>query len=630
MIDMLNDPNIYIKIASEVIDKRIDKFFESMKDILTSRSYDLKLKFSKQALKDYLNTTIKKVSTVKTLLYPEKPVLINDFYVDIDLSFKNKLISSDRIESLLKIDKNLIVTGLAGCGKSTFIKYLFLNAIENRMYIPLFIELRYLTLGEDLISFIFKVLEGLNFPPDENFFKRLLKKGKFIIFLDGIDEINPEMSTKFQREIFELSLKYDKNYFVITSRPNESFISWSNFTELKIRPLSKEKAILLIKKLNFNSYLKNKFISDFNHHLFKKYKSFTTNPLLLTLMLLTYIESGSIPNKVTLLYDQVFETLWMRHDITAKPYYHRKRFTALDFEKFKKVFSYFCSQSYHDRKIRFTRSEIRDYLDKYKEKSNFTFDIDNYISDLVQTVCLLIQEGYYFTFIHRTFQEYFTALYILNCNKEVRKKLYTKLCLRIPSDNVLDTIFEINRDIFENEFLIPRIEATKEITKFNRLKSNIESFRIFTRIGFKIAFLNYPHAHLALDNNHKTKNLIEIVYRIYFKLYPIPKNIVQLGISYRKNFLQNKISYYKKFINGEKVDGICIYKKEKVSISEAFRFSKSHPERILLIELDTLEKNDEDLYNFCLAQIDNNYNQYLYLIYILETISKKQANSELV
>jgi hypothetical protein len=72
----------------------------------------------------YLRTSFERCSSVKTLLSQDRPLALLDIYVHllldcIDLHF----IDDDLIDQLPSY-RRIMITGLAGCGKSMFMKYL--------------------------------------------------------------------------------------------------------------------------------------------------------------------------------------------------------------------------------------------------------------------------------------------------------------------------------------------------------------------------------------------------------------------------------------------------------------------------------------------------------------------------
>ena len=139
------------------------------------------------------------------------------------MELNNKIIDTRSVKNLIEISNSLIITGIAGTGKSTLMKYLFLDSIKNEIGIPIFIEIR--NVKNDIFSDLFEILKKSNFPQDVDLFKKTLKSGKFIIFLDGIDEVSPEIRDKINSEILDMRESFSNNVYMVTSRPYDNFIS---------------------------------------------------------------------------------------------------------------------------------------------------------------------------------------------------------------------------------------------------------------------------------------------------------------------------------------------------------------------------------------------------------------------
>ena len=623
---MFNVKDIFTEVISKIVNERIDKIFRGFTAFFKRKYNQHKIKTG-SAFKEYIKLSIEKYKYTKTILYRYKPVLIEDFYVDLDLKLNNKIIDTKRVKNLIEISNSLIITGIAGTGKSTLMKYLFLDSIKNEIGIPIFIEIR--NVKNDIFSDLFEILKKSNFPQDVDLFKKTLKSGKFIIFLDGIDEVSPEIRDKINSEILDMRESFSKNVYIVTSRPYDNFISWSHFTELKLSPLTKEKAKLLMKKINYENSIKDKFLSDFDI-IFRNHESFATNPLLLTLMLMTYVEYSAIPTKVSLLYEQIFEMLYSRHDAT-KFGYSRKHYSNLSQYEFKKVISCFSLNSYLDGKIRFTKEEINGYLERVKKILEIEFDEDEILKDLLQSVCLLIQEGFYYTFTHRTFQEYFTSFFIVNTKIDKRKKLLEIAFKRVSADRTLDLIFEMNKDIFENEFLIPRLYEIKEETKYDKLNNNEESFRIFVENGgFDYSIITYPQTLTHFHNPYKKNGLLELVNRIYPKIYPKSNDITKYYMYYREKYLISNVNYYKNYLKEREKKGIVLYnsniiKKEQLLLTRDLK--AKNLDDFLIFSITELKK-DIKFYYFCLADIDFSYSEYLYLMYLMKKITNGQSRKK--
>ena len=157
--------------------------------------------------------------------------------------------------------------------------------------------------------------------------------------------------------------------------------------------------------------IKDKFYKELDEYLYEKYETFASNPLLLTIMLLTFESRVSIPDKLNDFFEQAFTTLFHTHDAT-KGGYKRDIRSKLGYEDFKAVFSYFCFKSFFNSDYKFSENKALEYIGAAKQKRiiDTYFNSMDYLKDLTNSVCMLIHEGLEFRFSHRSFQDFFGAL----------------------------------------------------------------------------------------------------------------------------------------------------------------------------------------------------------------------------
>ncbi len=89
------------------------------------------------------------------------------------------------------------------------------------------------------------------------------------------------------------------------------------------------------------------------------------------------------------------------------------------------------------------------------------FDIDNYIFDLVNSLCLIYKEGFSYTFAHRSFQEYFTAVFLKELSDINLQKYGIQMIKREPErasqDNVFEILYDMIEERFEKNILLPTL-----------------------------------------------------------------------------------------------------------------------------------------------------------------------------
>ncbi|MCG2572876.1 NACHT domain-containing protein [Acinetobacter sp. ME22] len=408
----------------------------------------------------YLERNYERYSKIKTLLYREKPVNIKDFYIRTDLKIQKKVVEESQFINEIEVNKRLIIQGGAGSGKSTFCKSLFIELIEKPIGIfPIFIELRHLNNQPDksIYNFILNSMIAINPSFNKEQLDYALKLGKVLAILDGFDEINREDREDVEREILNLSNNYHGIRILISSRFDTRFTSWEEFYQYTILELDKNKALSLINRLDYDRQVKQSFLKELDNRLYDSHRSFASNPLLLTMMLLTYEQIAEIPNKLHLFYEQAFLTLFNKHD-SLKSMYKRKSFCGLPLDDFKRCLEAFCILSYCDKLYYFEENQIKKYLDNSILISSASTQSEDFLSDLIGSVCILQRDGLGFNFTHRSFQEYFSALFLVNRSSTRKYDLFEKIFNISRQDNVINMVNDINPSLLEKEWIIPKTE----------------------------------------------------------------------------------------------------------------------------------------------------------------------------
>ena len=252
--------------------------------------------------------------------------------------------------------------------------------------------------------------------------------------------------------------RYPDNYYILSSRPCSEFIEFQRFTVLSSLPLTLEQAVSLIKKIKFDMEIKNRFLKVLETELFETHESFASNPLLLSIMLLTFDNYAEIPAKLHLFYSNAFETLYSKHDAT-KSGYRREMRSILSYDVFRNAFSCFCFITYSHNKYKFSHDEILSYLSRVIKLTKVSFDVNDYLYDLVSSLSVLYSEGEYYQFAHRSFQEYFSAVFLKELSDNQMEKLAMQLIrrdrIRASSDSVFSMLFDMAQLRFEKNILLP-------------------------------------------------------------------------------------------------------------------------------------------------------------------------------
>ena len=541
------------KFVADFIAKNIENILDIGKKTFHSFDETVQVKL-KTAYTTYLKNTRDKYSKSKSFFIRNESVDLYTYYEAIGIKSGNLQINEPSFPKCIESSNRIVITGTGGSGKSVLIKHLFLDCINNKKYTPVLIELRDLNDGKiDLNKSIETTLESFGFNISGDYINKAKKEGHFCFLLDGYDEVNYAKRKKLLIQIKKLSNSFSKCPIIISSRPDDVFNGIDDFRIYQVLPLNLKSASKLIKKLPFDNEIKTKFTNDLAGGLFDKHKSFLSNPLLLSIMLLTYGENAEIPSKLSIFYNQAYEALFQRHDAN-KGGYKRDRLTKLDIQDFQRVFSLFSLQTYEKRLFKMTKLDCLSYIKKSKSNVQHDFNEEDYLSDLLSAACLLIEDGLEIAFSHRSFQEYFVALHISTAQPNIQEKLINRYWKNIDSDEVIRLLLELNPDLVERLLIIPQLEKL-----FNELNVKKQVGITHAAKYFKLSYtqinvdVDGDRVSATIANNHQHISSIVHMTIDHCESYTFPN---------KAYFTKHLKSMYKNYgVSGEKK----IYETKKMS-----------------------------------------------------------------
>ena len=483
--------------------------------------------------KDSLSQTFDRCTRMKTLISRDVPVNLLEQYVHVKFTHlsKDQNIEYDDFEVIDQIRerKRVTIQGTAGGGKTVFMRYLWISYfVESRGKIPIFLELRRLNelTVVDLTTFIFRNIITNDEKIGMDIFKKSISEGRFTFVFDGFDELSEERRPSVEKQILELSARYKDNLIVVSGRPDSRFEAWQDFSTFRVKALEKEQVIDLIKKVDFDQVIKHKFIDAINRSLYERHESFLSSPLLATMMLLTFSHYAEIPEKIHVFYDLAFDTLFSKHD-ALKEAFSRRKYTDLSIDIFKRRFSFFCLLSYIDEKFEFTRDELLRYIRKSAEIDGVEIDAEALTRDLLESVCMMQEDGIGITFTHRSFQEYFTAYCLSRMPASKLTLLLPKISSR-ASDSVFVMILDMNKDLVEEAYVLPAIRKAKKV--FRLLGSQTTAAQFAESFGIKLVLeyeKNFPRTFQVDADDSEANQLRRLSEKMYPQLYDATKSKIK-------------------------------------------------------------------------------------------------------
>lgn len=426
-----------------------------------SREDAISLRSSSEVIRDYLEATITRCSHVRTLLYREMGADLGRLYVSTLFSRNEQEVSEDELFAHVANSHRVIVSGTAGSGKSMFMKHVALHGIRSECgKIPIMVEMRNINHSQSsILQHIRDDVLGAHMPDlNDEILDALLRSGLFRLVLDGLDETHFERRSVYRQELDYICRRYSSLEIILSTRPEEETLALPSFTVYRVLPLPQETAKELISRIEYDPIVKTGFISNFKK-IYTTHFEMASNPLLLTMLLLTYDQVGEIPSRMHVFYNQAFETLVLKHD-RLKAHYVRPTYSTLDLESIKKVYSLFCTASFAENEISFTEERCLALVGDSLSYYNIGSEAPAILNDLIFSYSMLKRDGLFITFVHRSFQEYFCAVFVSKMPVEEFGITFDALLQRASTDACVSMLCDMVPDLILAHWGKPLLETT--------------------------------------------------------------------------------------------------------------------------------------------------------------------------
>jgi hypothetical protein len=430
---------------------------------------------------EYLSRSYSKYSIINSIVLKNNQNKITDLYIPLTLidderSNEGNNPLSHKVtgynNNFFEKYKKLLITDTAGMGKSTLLKWIFLDVINKGEKIPILIELRKLSETNNILNEIMKELNPINSEFDKEFVLDLINRGDFIFLLDGFDEIPFMYKSKVTTYLQEFIWKANKNIYVISSRREPETSGFTDFKEFHIKPLEISEAHILLRKYGKNTAEVENLIQSINNpRTLIQIKDFLKNPLMVSLLFKGYEYKPSIPNKKHIFYYNVYSALFDEHDFTKGGAYTHEKRSKLDIDQFHSVLRKLGYLSLQKNTVEFDKSTLLDYIGKAKANCyGATFTNVEFLNDIYITVPIFVCEGDTYKWSHKSFMEYFAAQYIFKDTGSFKNSILNaiKNSKKISTySNLMDIYFDLDQKGFEEIFVVDLVKSFIEFFERN-------------------------------------------------------------------------------------------------------------------------------------------------------------------
>jgi nucleoside-triphosphatase THEP1 len=328
---------------------------------------------------------------------------------------------------------HLMILGQPGAGKSTFLRKIGLEALKGKSgqiqgeIIPVLLELKQFTTNEvNIYNIIEQEFISCQLPLAKEFTNQLLRRGKLLLLLDGLDEVPNKNFELVIDKIQEFVKEYKQNKFVISCRTAAYRQKFQNFKEFIIADFNDQQ---------IQQFINNWFYSEVDKQLGtaekcwnkiknqKATKELARTPLLLTFLCLEYDESQDLPKKKATLYGNALDILLRRWSAEKRlPYEPIYRQLGIDLEKI--MLAEIAYDNFATDKLFFSQPEVLNQIQKVIDNNDNApknLDVGKILDAITIEQGILVERARnVFSFSHLTLQEYLTAQYIYD-NRLVEK-----------------------------------------------------------------------------------------------------------------------------------------------------------------------------------------------------------------
>jgi hypothetical protein len=422
---------------------------------------------------------------------------------------------ADRVDGLTLViqpdNDRLFILGKPGSGKTTFLKYVALQAAKGKIdKVPIFVSLKaWADSGLALPVFVARQFELCGFPNAQPFVNLLLRNGLALVLFDALDEVDQKARERMRliSTLTDFSEQYRQSQVIVTCRIAATDYTFRGFKYVEVADFNEGQMYAFIRKwFKDDSFTRGKFWEEFQRDEHRGLRELGRIPLLLTLLCLAFQETLSFPQRRVEIYQQALDALLKKWDasrkVTRDDIYYK-----LSLGRKCQMLARIAAGTFEQGSYFFRQAELEKWIVAYLQNLP-PADLDEDIDGTAVLKAIEAQHSILgecaqriYTFVHLSFQEYFTAKFIV---ENAAQGTLTRLLSHCTDDRWREVILITaslldDADIFSVEFrrVIDNLIADDEtVAAFIRWA---EDKATSVEARYKPAALRSWYCYLALD-----------------------------------------------------------------------------------------------------------------------------------
>ncbi|MCY6491060.1 NACHT domain-containing protein [Leptolyngbya sp. GGD] len=469
----------------------------------------------------------------------ESPEALKELFLEMGRGFIFEKTPRQEGIAVANLEPRLMVLGSPGIGKSTFLRKVGLEALkwETARYrhelIPVFIELK--QFGDqhsEIEKLIAEEFETCGFPNAEVFTQNLLKAGKLLILLDGLDEVPTVYVDRAISQIETFVDKYDKNRFIASCRIAAYKGGFRRFKDVTMANFNDSQMQTFVRQwFRREPKVAEQYWQLLDSSEYRAVKELGQTPLLLTLLCAVYDESQSLPKRRSALYGEALE-VWLKKWAAERRVHRDSIYQELHLQLEQVLLSEIAYQSFAEDQLFFSKRELTEQIRAFLVNN---LNAPKHLDAEAVLYAIQVQQGILverardtYSFSHLTFQEYLTAQYIVDeqqiealITTNLTKRRWREVFLMVSgllknSDRMLELMERATKDIISTSTDLSRLMLWSSLittnTESDYSSTTKRALAIFLALAHDITLQTNlaEDLVLALDKSQRLNHLFRL------------------------------------------------------------------------------------------------------------------------